>query len=471
MATNMAQPDTPHTTGQRLPALAGGNPVSRYLARQGFYYGWTMTAVAFLCGLWSIGFIFYTYGLFRDPLRNELGWGVSTMTAAYAGYTILMALWGPLSARMTEKYGPKAVISVGAVILPMSLVMISTVNSKVAFFVYFSVIASFGTSALGMIPNYTALNHWFTTNKAQSFSWASAGISSAGLILVPFTQYLISNYGWRHAYKVNAFLLAATIFPLILLLFYNRPSDLGVDEETPPPESPDAIPDRLLEYREILRDKRFVISVLSLSLASACWSVILQSFVSDLTTRESGPRWDPLAAGAMFAVLGALCGIGKPIFGAVGDRMERRRAILLAISMQLIGFLLMLGTRWWTVLPFQIGNIHADALLATGILFYGLGVGGCLPLFSALHADQFGRLSFSRVSGLATPFNVAIISLMYLSTGAMYDRYQSYLPQSWVLISAYLVSLGSISILLVQVKRRRNPRKTFDTPLEPAEPV
>ncbi len=441
------------------------------MAGRGFYYGWTMTAVAFVCGLWSIGFIFYTYGIFREPIRQDMGWTVSTMTTAYAGYTILMAIWGPLSARMTERFGPRAVVITGAIVLPVSLFMIAGAQNRLQFFIAFGVLASLGTSTLGMIPNYAALNHWFTTNKAQSFSWASAGISSAGLLLVPLTQYLISHHGWRDAYRINAVILTASIVPLVLLLFYNSPSDLGVEEEAPPPVDELAAPDRMLEYREILMDKRFILSVLSLSLASACWSVILQSFVSDLSTRDTGYQWSQTAAASLFAVLGMLCGAGKPIFGAVGDRMERRRAIIMAISMQLTGFILILGTRWWTVMPFEFYGIHMDFVLIAGVLLYGLGVGGCLPLFSALHADQFGRISFPRVSGLATPFNVAIISLMYLLTGALYDRYQSYLPQSWVLLSSYAVSIGCIIVLLANVRRPRNPRRTFETPLERAEPV
>ncbi len=471
MATTSAQPDSPLNSGELTAKRRFGNPVSRFLAGRGVYYGWVMTAVAFVCSLWSIGFIFYTYGLFREPIRQDMGWSVSTMTNAYATYTLAMALWGPLSSRMTERFGPRAVVTFGAGVLPVALLALSCAHTKWQFFVGFGVFASFGTSMLGTIPTFAALNHWFTTNKAQSFSWASAGLSSAGLVLVPLTQYLIGHYGWRTAYQINAVLLVVTIYPLIAVLFYNRPDDLGVPEEAPPAPDLEAAPDRLLEYREIMFDMRFVLTVASLALASACWSVILQSFVSDLSTRSTGYRWEPTAAASLFAFLAMLCGIGKPIFGAVGDRMERRRAIILAVTMQLVGFLCMVATRWYEFAPFQVGSVHTDLLLTVGILLYGLGVGGCLPLFSALHADQFGRLSFPRVSGTATPFNVAVVFCMYLLTGALYDHYQSYLPQSWIFICGYLVSLLCIVILMVRVKRPRNPRKTFDTPLEQAEPV
>jgi len=372
---------------------------------------------------------------------------------------------------MTERFGPRAVVTFGAAVLPVALFFISRAHSKWEFFISFGVFGSLGTSMLGTIPTFAALNHWFTTSKAQSFSWASAGLSSAGLVLVPLTQYLIGHYGWRMAYQINAALLVLTIYPLIGFLFYDRPHDLGVEEEVPPEPVLDAAPDRLLEYHEIVTDMRFMLTVASLALASACWSVILQSFVSDLSTRNTGFRWEPAAAASLFAFLAMLCGIGKPIFGAVGDRMERRRAIILAISMQFAGFLCMIGTRWTEIAPFEIGGVHTDLLLTAGIFLYGLGVGGCLPLFSAVHADQFGRLSFPRVSGLATPFNVGVVFCMYLVTGSIYDRYQSYLPQSWIFIGGYIVSLLCIVILMVRVKRPRNPRKTFDTPLEQAEPV
>ncbi|MCW5828798.1 MAG: MFS transporter [Deltaproteobacteria bacterium] len=448
-----------------------GNPFSRWLVRTGIYYGWTMTLVAFVCGLWSIGFIFYTYGIFREPIRHDLGWNVSTLTAAYAGYTILMAIWGPAAARLTERYGSRQIVLAGTFILPVAMVGISFARTEFQFFIAFSVLASLGTAFLGMIPNYAALNQWFTANKAQSFSWASAGISSAGMTLVPFTQYLLNHYGWREAYRINAALLVITVLPLVLLTFYDRPSDLGVPEETPPPADPDAEPDRLMEFREIAFDKRFILSVLSLSLASACWSVILQSFVSDLSTRDTGYRWTQGDAATLYTCMAVLCAIGKPIFGALGDRMERRRAIIFAVSMQVAGFVLITVTRWATLVPFSFLGVPVDLLLVSGVLLYGLGVGGTLPLFSALHADQFGRLSFPRVSGLATPFNVAIISVMYLVTGAMYDRYLSYLPQGWLMLAAYAVSIGAILILLIRVKRPRNPRRTFETPLERAEPV
>ena len=85
-----------------------------------------------------------------------------------------------------------------------------------------------GWSGTALIPINTLIINWFVRKRGLAMSITMTGLSLGGILLVPLSTYMISQFGL----KITLFFLGAmywiVIIPLSLTLFKQRPSDIGL---------------------------------------------------------------------------------------------------------------------------------------------------------------------------------------------------------------------------------------------------
>jgi MFS family permease len=211
----------------------------------------------------------------------------------------------------------------------------------------------------------------------------------------------------------------------------------------------------LLSTREILSDARFWLIALPIALNFFCLSAVLTHAVPHVT--DLG-----VSAAAAALVLSAMAGagaIGKPFFGALTDRMDKRATLALCTALQLVGVLMLLYVRSY---PF---------LVIAGAIF-GLGMGGVVPIQGALVGAAFGRRAFGRVMGLMSPAMLPIQMFGVPFAGHVFDRTGSYELAFEVFLGAFVLSLAALSRLrLPQLEPGRLERTVAAEPIEPILPV
>jgi MFS family permease len=131
--------------------------------------------------------------------------------------------------------------------------------------------------------------------------------------------------------------------------------------------------------------------------------------------------------------------VGKLVFGAAAERIDRRWLVWVGIALQLA---------FTAVLRLEPGY----ALLFASSIAYGFSLGGLLPMHGALVADHYGRGSFASAMGAMGPVMtplmfgaIALASWLPEVTGS-YDR----------LFEVFIVSqlLAALSLGLVRPLRR-----------------
>jgi MFS family permease len=140
-------------------------------------------------------------------------------------------------------------------------------------------------------------------------------------------------------------------------------------------------------------------------------------------------------ASALLSLLAAGALAGKPLFGGLADLLGERAAFSVCLLLQALGLL---------------GVIHAPgtgALFAV-MLLLGLGIGGVLPLSSALLARAFGPESFGPMIGLMMPLLTPLVSAGVPFAAFVFDRTGSYTPAFW----AFLGALGAAALALGRVR-------------------
>jgi MFS family permease len=174
-------------------------------------YEWLIVFACFGVTL-TIGETFWSFGVFFKPLEMDFAWSRTRISSAYTAFLIGYSISVLASGRMSDRYNPRPILIVSAILAGMGISLCSIVN-KINHLRIFMFIAGLGSGATWSIP-VSVVQRWFNGKKRAGMALAivTTGVGAGALIFAPFINYLILNYGWR-----NAYLIVGLIFFLIIL--------------------------------------------------------------------------------------------------------------------------------------------------------------------------------------------------------------------------------------------------------------
>lgn len=402
------------------------------------YYGWRIVAVACLTHCLTVGCVFYSFGVFFTPLREEFGWTRAQLSWGFSSISIFGALYSPLVGRVVDRYGPRPSQLLGVLVLGGTFICLSGVHSLLQYYCMLALLLSLGSSSLGPIPSNTAVAGWFLRRRGRALGLATAGISLGGVVFVPLSHWLIERFGWRDAFVVLGSTVIAVGFLPVALVMRKPPAELPAVEHGAPGGPWDLAGEieRSVSAREAVRDPNFWLIALAFSLTVMGLSAILLHQIPLLIDLGvDGSR----AAFALSATAGVGV-VGKLGFGALLDRFDQRRVIVGCFLLQAAGLLL---------LPFA----RHPTVLVLYVLIYGYAMGGNATLQATILGECFGRLHYGAIAGRITPFIVLAQAAAVPIVGAIRDRTGTYVPAIVMIFVLTLAAAYCISRLRVPVRR------------------
>src|SRR5262245_16711449 len=180
------------------------------------FYGWIIvgTGIVVTC----VGFgAMAALTVFLQPMGEAMGWsrtGIST--AALINWLCMGAgafIWGALS----DRYGTRAVVLAGGVLLGLGLVTASRVVSLGQFQLIFGVIVGLAAGSF-YTPLTATTTRWFTEHRSLAVALVSAGLSVGSAIMGPLARWLITVYDWRFAMMMIGDLVWLVIIPAAFLV-------------------------------------------------------------------------------------------------------------------------------------------------------------------------------------------------------------------------------------------------------------
>ena len=165
--------------------------------RPGFFYGWVVVACAFtiLCIAYGIQF---TFGVFMPSISADTGWDRGSLSLPYSMYVFVYSALGIVSGRLTDRLGPRIVLTVGGCLLGAGVILMSRVHALWQLYIVLGLIAAAGMSA-AYVPCNATVVRWFTVKRGMALSITSSGASFGMFIFPPLATMFISSYGWRDA--------------------------------------------------------------------------------------------------------------------------------------------------------------------------------------------------------------------------------------------------------------------------------
>lgn len=386
-------------------------------ASRPIYYGWVIVAVCFAV-MALISPLVAAFSVFYVAILQDLNWTRGNTALAMSIYLVVNGLAAPFAGGLIDRFGPRRVMPVGALITAGALVWLSQITSLWHFYVAFGVVAAVGASMLHVVALTTVVSNWFVRHRGAAIGIVTSG-QGVGQVAVSLLQYLINRIGWRGAYLVLGLVISIIPTTLILLFLYRRPADRGLSTEdetrSRKPKSSDvrvAADEQMIEHqtaevrkREVVildkewaetdwtvgkavRTFRFWALTLVMAMFAAGFLIISVQLVAYLTDKG----YSSIVAASVVSLQGFITIIGRFTGGALSDRLGREKTLTLSVTSFIVCLVLLNAA----------GLIVVPIIVYVFAIFYGMGSGMTLPVLMASAADLFQGKHFGSILGVIT---------------------------------------------------------------------
>ncbi|AGB44780.1 MFS transporter [Mesorhizobium sp. CO1-1-7] len=383
-------------------------------------YRWVIVAAGALMSCVAIGTMF-SLAIFLEPMALDTNWSRAGISSAMTLNFLVMGLGGFAWGALSDRFGARIVVTIGAVLLGLALVLASRAGSLLTFQITYGVLVGLAASAF-FAPMIALTSGWFDTNRGLAVSLVSAGMGVAPMTISPLARWLISAYEWRSAMFDIGILAWVLLLPAVLLV-----------RQPPKPVASGAAASRAAEgagltVGQALRSPQFIVLGLTFFACCAAHSGPIFHMVSYAMLCGVAP----MAAVSIYSVEG-LAGLGgRLLYGVLADRLGVKPVLIAGLAIQAI------------VIAAYLSISQLDQFYMLAVIF-GATYGGVMPLYAVLAREYFGQRILGTVFGAATMLSSLGMALGPLAGGMIFDAYASY---HWLFIGSALIGLGAAGIAI-----------------------
>jgi MFS transporter, OFA family, oxalate/formate antiporter len=410
------------------------------------YYGWYIIAACFVSSLYIAGVVVFGFTVFFEPFIQEFGWSYAQVSLAVSLRGAETGLISPALGFLVDRWGSRWLLFSGAILVGISLIILSRMQSLVGFYTG-SIVLAVGTSLSSPAVITPSANNWFRKRLGIATGLLAAGFGFGGLML-PIITKMFNAWGWRET-LFNLGIGAIVIGVPLSLVVRHKPEKYGYGPDGEPlPAAAVSTP--------------------------AVKTVKVIETGADYSTREalsSRPFWQ-LSLGFLlqYTVIGAVLAHIMPYLGSIG--IDRATASFFAAGIPVVSILSRLGAGWasdkmnrqklaviaFAVIAagtylFDLSSQNSVWLLVLAVLLFGLSYGTSNTLRAVLLREYFGRSRFGTLFGFVLGIlSLGVILGPYLA-GWIFDRWQSYHYAWWVFTAMNVAALG----LIMTMPKPKNP--------------
>jgi MFS family permease len=335
-----------------------------------------------------------------------------------------------------DRYGLRQMMVVCLVLLGGACCLISLASGWFSLWLSFFLLRCLGPGSVALMSAST-LSYWFHKRLGTVEGIRALGMACA-MALVPMGNlWLLNELGWRRSYFALGILLWVVVLPVILVLYRNRPEDVGqtIDGEKLP-EADEVTTQEVTLYRshrlkEALRTVSFW-----LILTGTCLFAMIQTGVFFSLMSITSDRGLLESDAVLMNTAYALCLAMAHLFGGMlSDRLPARVLMSLSLGLFAVG----LGL-------FSSGESVA-MLVAAGVIL-GLSQGTYFSTANPTWARYFGRDHLGRIRGFVMTAMVASSSLGPLLIGLCKDLTGGY----GLVLAAFALTPLPVSALMFLAK-------------------
>jgi oxalate/formate antiporter len=319
----------------------------------------------------------YVWTLFTGPLNQRLGTTLAELQWTFSLLIILQTWCSPLQAYLVDKFGPRLLISVGALMAGGGWVLSAYVENIWALYLTYGVICGFGTGIIyvGIIG---LMVRWFPDRRGLATGLAAAGYGFGAIFTSFPIDSMIKSAGYAHTLVVWGIIQGA--------IGVIAAQGLRIPPEGWQPEGYTTAAPAVMQSKrsyspaEMLRSPTFWLLFLMMSMMSTSGLMVVSNvgpFAKEFGVADA--LVFGMAALPLSLTLSRLTnGLTRPFFGWVSDQIGRETTMALAFSLECAAILVL----------FAFVDRPALFVVLTGLVFFGWGE--IFSLFPATLTDTFG---------------------------------------------------------------------------------
>jgi len=296
-----------------------------------------------------------------------------------------------------------------------------------------------GSVCLGYSGQSLFLPNWFVRKRGLAIGIAFAGVGIGSVTLLPWTQLLIEQAGWRTACWTLGFLLLVVLAPINLLL-RKRPQDIGLQPDgDAAPSTSAARASNVVDHAwtqvdwtlaRAIRTQRFWWLAVAFFTGLFAWYAVQihqTKYLVEIGFSASTAAW-ALGFVSLFGIPGGIW------LGHLSDRIGREWIWSVSSLGFAICFVALLALKSTPSMPLLFLMVFAQGFLGYGVTAIIGAV--AIEIFEGKHFGSiYGTLSVAGLSGgAAGPW----------ITGVIHDYTDSYAAAFWIGLAICALSILSI---------------------------
>jgi len=408
------------------------------------FYGWWLLAFLGITYTIQIGFSLYGATVLLPFMSQSTGWSRGETMVGYTMMALLLGLSGPVAALMINRFGARATLFTGGIIIAVSASLMGFLGHIYTVYIVLCVFTGLGTSLATMLATQSVIVSWFNVRRAFALGSVLGGGAIGGFIApqILSAAVLAADGDWRLGWFIIA--ITAIVGAVVAILAVrNRPSDLG---QYPDGINPDqAMPTTASQKRSVrtyrtsedwtmrqaLKSPALWLAVIAMGADLFLWQVVQTQAPFHLRDRA----FTAADAAFFFSLAVGFSILGRFAIAALGDTVEPRFLLAGASILILLG-----GVLFWFVSPEARWTAYVYPLLA------GFGFGAAFVCLPTILGNYFGVRAFASINGIAYPIAATIQSGATPAAGFLYDIQGSYF--TILLVGWAATAIAFIAMLL-----------------------
>jgi MFS family permease len=384
------------------------------------FYGWWITAAAFLNLFFVVGIVYYGFPVFYPSLVESLGFTRAQLSQGFVyGFMVVAPVFGLLAGVLIDRFGPQQVICIGVAFVGLPLVFMGWMSHLWQYYLL-CIAEVIGYALTGPIPNQVLIANWFRAKRGRAMGYAYLGLGLGGAVALLLLPWLIGRFGWRHVFLITGVLVLAVLFPVAQWVTRSRPGEMGLlpDGSTDSVAATAVASAPSVGVQDAVRSANFWLILAGANLTIGAVGTVTQHIILFLKDQQfSTDQAARLWSGSLFSSLA-----GRLIVGYVADRYSKKNVMAL--------FYLLLALS----IPLLFLAPNRVALWAFALVF-GFAMGADYMLIPLVTAECFGLAALGKLLALIIMgYSLGQWFAPWLA-GKIFDTYQSY-DLAWSIMTA-----------------------------------
>ncbi|MCP5027088.1 MAG: MFS transporter [Actinomycetia bacterium] len=370
---------------------------------------WTVAVGAALANGVAFGTL-YTFGVFIKEIAAEFDSGLGP-TATVFGITMFLFFGtGAVSGPWSDRLGARPLLLVGGTMFCGGLLLTSQATEIWHAYVAYGIGAGLG-GGIFSAPLFAVVASWFRRHIASAQGVAATGPGLGTLILLPVSERLIENYGWRTSYQILA-AVCAVGFVIAWMLMKKSPTE--------------APKQAAAHRRAVVGTRQFKIMAAGGLLMSAA---LMPAFILVVPFAQDD-GFSSSRAALIPAIIGTSSILGRLVLTGLAGRIGPVRMFQICLIAQPVGYGVWLA----------FGDSYTGLIVFAVLL--GISYGGFVALVGAVAAHLFGVVGIGSIMGLLYFASGVGSGIGPPLTGFLSDATEGqFVPQITVLVTATAAAL------------------------------